>query len=177
MKKIKLIKNSVYFVAFALMFLVAISLIAGKFGIGGVRALVVQSGSMEPTIPTGSVVVVFPSDSYQKGDIITFKQSGRNNVLVTHRIEGIEKNSFVTKGDANEEADGEMVPEKDIIGKTVFSLPFIGRLVGLAQTKIGFLIIVIIPAVAIIYSEILSIKKQLFKFFADSRLKRLAKKS
>lgn len=175
MKKIKFIKNSVFAVTLVLMLLVAVSLIAGKFGIGGVRALVVQSGSMEPTISTGSVVLVLPSGSYQKGDIVTFKHSGRDNVLVTHRIQNIEKNVLTTKGDANEEVDSETVASADTVGKVVFSLPFIGRIVGFAQTQIGFLIIVIIPAVAIIYSEILNIKKQLVKFFNNWKLKRLAK--
>ena len=176
MKKMKYIKNSVYTIAVLLILMIGVLLIAGRFGIGGVRALVVQSGSMEPTIPTKSVVLTAPVHSYSSGDVITFKQSGRDAVLVTHRIVRVEQKAsdiqFITKGDANEEADGETVPSQDVIGKVLFSIPFIGAIVSLAQTQIGFLLLVIIPAVAIVYSEVLSIKKQTTQYITNKKAKK-----
>lgn len=177
MKKYAFIKNSVYAVSAVLILGIAVILIAGKFGIGGVRALVVQSGSMEPHISTKSIVITVPSSFYSKDDIITFKQSGRENVLVTHRIVSMENtsrgNEFVTKGDANEEADGETILANDIIGKVVFSIPLIGYIVSFAQTQAGFILLVIIPAVAIVYSELINIKNQAVKFFVERRARRI----
>ncbi len=179
MKKIGFIKNTIYSIGLSLLIVVAVVLFAGKFGIGGIRALVVQSGSMEPKIMTKSVVITVPSSFYGENDVITFKQSGRENVLVTHRIENTvttpNGNEFVTKGDANEEADGETVPAGDVIGKVVFTIPFIGILVSFAQTQIGFLILVIIPAVAIVYSELLNIKNQIVKFYVNRKGRRLVR--
>ncbi len=176
MKKIGLIKNTVYAMAIVVILLVAILLVAGRFGIGGVRALVVQSGSMEPTILTKSVVIAAPSSSYSVGDIITFRHSGRENVLVTHRLQSIKNgNEFITKGDANEEADGESVLAVNVIGKVVFTIPFVGMIVSFAQTQLGFLLLVVIPAVAIVYSELLSIKKQIVKFLTARKVRKLIK--
>src|SRR6266498_1989012 len=65
---------------------------------GQVKALVVRSGSMEPTLPVGSLIVAKKQSHYQVGDVITFKQG---NSFVTHRINNIENGAFQTKGDAN----------------------------------------------------------------------------
>ncbi|HRN96389.1 MAG TPA: signal peptidase I [Candidatus Levybacteria bacterium] len=176
MKKMKYIKNGVYTIVVLLILMIGVLLVAGRFGIGGVRALVVQSGSMEPTIPTKSVVLTVPVHSYSTGDVITFKQSGRDAVLVTHRIVSVEQKAsdtqFTTKGDANEEADGETVSSQDVIGKVLFSVPFVGSIVSFAQTQIRFLLLAIIPAVAIVYSEILSIKKQTTQYMTNRKAKK-----
>lgn len=47
-----------------------------------------MSGSMEPTIPTGSLIISKPVAQYQVGDIVTFKSPNAKNSLdrTTHRI-------------------------------------------------------------------------------------------
>lgn len=177
MKK-NIFKNTFYTVAITISLAVATLVVAGKYGIVGVRALVVQSGSMEPNISVGSVVFTHPTQqNYHPNDIITFAHSGRKNVLVTHRVVEVKKvgstTSFVTKGDANEEADGEQVPVKDVVGKVIFSVPVIGRVISFSQTQLGFILLIIIPSVAIIYSELLNIKKQLAEYFRVKRNKKL----
>jgi len=165
----KIIKNSIYTVAILLVVFCATLLVAGRFGIGGVRALVVQSGSMEPTISTKSIVVTAPVGSYTAGDVVTFKQSGREQVLVTHRVVKVENGQFTTKGDANEGVDSEIVPAQDVVGKVIFSVPFVGSIISFAQTQVGFTILVVIPAVAIVYSELLNIKNSIVKFFVSRK--------
>lgn len=165
----KIIKNSIYTVAILLVVVCATLLVAGRFGIGGVRALVVQSGSMEPTISTKSIVVTAPTSSYTAGDVVTFKQSGREQVLVTHRVVKAENGQLTTKGDANEGVDSEIVPAQDVVGKVIFSVPFVGSIISFAQTQVGFMILVVIPAVAIVYSELLNIKNSIVKFFVSRK--------
>ncbi|GAH44468.1 unnamed protein product, partial [marine sediment metagenome] len=95
------------------------------------------------------------------GDIIAFKDpSGRENVIITHRVaevtEGEERTntsglSFKTKGDACEDIDQFDVPAEDIVGRTVFLIPFIGYFIHYASKTMLFLLLFILaPAVLII---------------------------
>src|SRR4051812_44537687 len=77
----------------------------------GRQALLVYGGSMEPTIPVGSIVVldkVSPED-LRPGDIITFARATNPNVQITHRVIAVDDGpaglQLRTKGDANETAD------------------------------------------------------------------------
>jgi signal peptidase len=168
MRHLNQTKQTVYITLMCFLFLLTGFIIAGRFGLGGIQALVVQSGSMEPSIHTKSIVFVAPVNAYSLDDVITFKQSGRNQVLVTHRVVGLSTSQptlFTTKGDANEEADAETVPLQDVVGKVIFSVPMLGRIVSFAQTTIGFISLVVIPATLIVYSEIIAIKNQLEKMY------------
>ena len=70
-------------------------------------AYVVLSGSMEPEIPTGSVVVVDGrKKEWNPGDVITYR---RGNMVVTHRIVEKSEEGYCTKGDANAEEDAGIV--------------------------------------------------------------------
>src|SRR5437868_1632207 len=75
------------------------------------KALTVYSGSMEPTIHTGSVVIDTPiaSSDVKVGDVITFVRPDNQSELVTHRVIRIESGPsgtiWVTKGDANSVED------------------------------------------------------------------------
>src|SRR3990167_3351690 len=72
---------------------------------GNIEVKIVKSGSMEPAIPTGSVVMVRPSVSYAVGDVITFGKDTKTDIPTTHRIVAMNAdNTFTVKGDANEEA-------------------------------------------------------------------------
>ncbi len=107
----------------------------------GYRDYVVLSGSMEPVIPTGSLLYTDThAQTYQTGDIITF-QAGEDTV-VTHRIESIsEEGEFTTKGDANENADLKKISEEDIIGRYLFSIPYAGRILEQLHGKTGLALI------------------------------------
>lgn len=121
---------------------------------GGIKTFVVQSGSMEPSIKTGGVVVVKPMDSYVVGDVITFGPRSKTKSPTTHRIiEVKEDGNYVTKGDANSDQDLRTVSRYEVIGKVLFSVPYVGYAVAAAQKPWGFVIIVVIPAVIIIWEE------------------------
>lgn len=127
---------------------------------GGWQLFAVQSGSMEPAIKTGSLVVVHPAADYQVGEVITFKNAP---TPTTHRIQNISEGIYMTKGDANDAPDSEPVRQEQILGKVAFLAPYLGYPVTLAKSKEGFLMLIVIPATLIIYSEILNIKTEIEK--------------
>ena len=127
---------------------------------GDTRYLVVMSGSMEPSLRVGSVVVVREGEvnPLREGDIICFR---RGSSLVTHRIyEVFDNGEFRTKGDVNEEPDGWVVRREDVVGKVMFVVPYLGYLGHLVRTPIGFVGLIIIPAALIIVNEARNILKQ-----------------
>lgn len=134
---------------------------------GNYKIMVVQSGSMEPAIHTGSVVVVFPEKNYKEEDIITFKGKSGKLDSITHRIVKIEENAqgkvFTTKGDANNANDTDTISSDKVIGKVLFSVPYFGYAVAAAKTKYGFLAIIIIPSALIIGDEFRKIMDELKK--------------
>lgn len=162
MKKVgKIISNLLLTVIVLFMLVLAASFLPLP---GNFKAFVVQSGSMEPAVKTGSLIFVKPSASYAVGDIVNIKD-GKNSV--THRIVGKRTDNgetvFETKGDANEEADAEMIAQSRIFGKMLWAIPYAGYPVGYAKTQMGFLLLVIIPSVIIIYEELRKIKEEIEK--------------
>ena len=144
----------IYYVFIGCIALVAFLLIANKFSLpGGNRLYVVQSGSMEPTIHTGSMVVVTGAASYDTGDIITFGLDSKDQPSTTHRIAEKKPGQYVTKGDANNTADIREITDSEIIGKVRLAIPWIGFLLAFAKTSVGFVILIVMPAVIVIYDE------------------------
>ncbi|RJP30260.1 MAG: signal peptidase I [Actinobacteria bacterium] len=93
-----------------------------------IHARVIISGSMEPTIRTGSMVIVIPQDEYHPGDIISFTDPviGRNVHRIVGEVGGDDLTYFVTKGDAAERPDRIPVPIDKIEGKVVMIFPYLG---------------------------------------------------
>ncbi|MDP3941881.1 MAG: signal peptidase I [bacterium] len=142
--------------------------------IRGYKSFVVVSGSMEPTVPVGSIVYSQKSGGYQKGDVISFKNS--KGQTVTHRIISVVKESpkqeipsketpilYKTKGDANNTADTASVLSGDVLGKVFFQVPYVGRVIGFIKTPVGFGLLIILPAALFILSELWNIKKEIEK--------------
>ena len=94
----------------------------------GFKTYIVQSGSMEPEIPTGSLVYVdtnVDTASLAVGDVIAFDHG---KIDITHRIAEIDPGTgeFITKGDANGSNDPDSVAPSQVIGKTVLAIPSLG---------------------------------------------------
>ena len=118
----------------------------------GMRPLVVRSGSMEPTIPTGSMVVVerVPVQDIRVGDIVAVERP--DHTRVTHRVIGIEQRGstaeLTLKGDANEDPDPVPVTVRRA-DRLVRQIPGVGRVAAeLATPRGGFAIGSIVTAVA-----------------------------
>lgn len=167
-----------YYLLIGFIALIAIFLVISVFPIpGNFEVMTVLSGSMNPTIKMGSVVVVKPVDQYQIGDIITFKSSREDKAPITHRIHDIKVSGgvpvYITKGDANENPDQREVPKREIVGKVLFSVPYLGHVVDFAQRPIGFMIIIIVPAAVIIFDQVKNIFHQVKKIRTDKESSKL----
>jgi len=148
--------------------LVAVLMVATLFPItGNYKIKIVLSGSMEPAIHTGSVIVIKPETRYKIGDVITFGKDTKKDVPTTHRIKEMRaeegKYIYKTKGDANKSEDMNEVPENTVIGKVLFSIPFVGFVLDFAKKPAGFVLLVVVPALAIILDEVGNIWKEIKK--------------
>ncbi|MCK5510880.1 signal peptidase I [Candidatus Parcubacteria bacterium] len=149
------ISSNIFFVCIGI---IAILLIATMFPItGNFKVKIVQSGSMQPAIKTGSIVVIKPVKEYKAGDVITFGAESKGKTPTTHRIQEIINDNgvktYTTKGDANNSEDAKKIKEHEIIGKVLFSVPFVGYAVATAKKPWGFILIIGIPALIIILDE------------------------
>lgn len=166
MNKLKIISYTVQSLVFLLLFSAVFVLITSKTAlVKGIRSFVVVSGSMQPAIKVGSIVITQPGGSYQTGDVIAFDNKAQQTV--THRIvetvnseDGL---SYRLKGDANQIADGDLVSQKDVVGKVIFTLPYFGRFVQFLRTPPGFIGLIIVPSLLFIIWEIFNIKKEMEK--------------
>jgi signal peptidase I len=84
----------------------------------------VVSGSMEPYVPRGSLVVVAP-EQLGLGDVGAYRlEEGGKTYVIVHRVVGLGEGFYVFKGDA---VDGvEKVPVDRVIGSVVLAIPYIG---------------------------------------------------
>lgn len=148
---------------------------------GNIKLFTVQSGSMEPTISTGSLIIVKPMETYAKEDIINIIEPADPKVSVTHRIIDIEEADngiyYITKGDANESADTEKRSVENVSGKVIFSLPLLGYLLAFAKTGAGLVVFIIIPALIIIVRELISIKEEAKTLIQRKKVKNSSKGS
>lgn len=151
-----------YGIFIALLVGIALLLVATMVPIpGNIEIKIVKSGSMEPTIRTGSLVIVKPSDTYAIGDIVTFGADTKAQIPTTHRIiqdqvaDG--KIYYTTKGDANEEQDQNKIPKDLVIGKVMLAIPYAGFIIDFARTPLGFVLLIGIPAGIVIIDELMTI--------------------
>ena len=110
----------------------------------GYKTYTVISGSMEPTLHVGSLVIVKQTSPEKiiTGHIITFTMTGNNPLMATHRVVSIDntKGTFTTKGDANNTNDGP-VEFNRLVGRIVFSISYLGFLVVYIKTQAGILLV------------------------------------
>ncbi len=129
-----------------IMMVVLILLAAALTGVRllGLHPYAVLSGSMEPTYHAGSLIYVKMVDDKQLhvDDPITYMVM--QDTVVTHRIvevipdpEDPDILRYRTKGDANSAADGNMVHCQNVIGRPVFSIPFLGYVSDYIQNPPG----------------------------------------
>ncbi|MCL5256787.1 MAG: signal peptidase I [Chloroflexi bacterium] len=148
----------------------------------GWQLIVVLSGSMEPTLPVGSVAFVQPCDAsaVRTGDMLTFRlpegvttsMTGKN-VQVTHRVvEILNKDgalAFHTKGDANKSPDQWTVATKDVVGIVRWDIPYLGTFADHLRSRIGLLLLVLVPGSLVIVGEVRSIIREVRKIKAKRR--------
>lgn len=154
-QSVRKVWNIVSTVLVVLVVLLAVALVGVR--LVGIRTYAVVSGSMEPTYPTGSLLYVKSADAseLQVGDAITFMVD--EDTVATHRIIEIlpdEEDSsvlrFRTQGDANDTPDGTPVHYKNIIGKPVFSVPYLGYVAHFVQNPPGLYLTIGAAAILVV---------------------------
>lgn len=122
-------------------------------GIGGYAFLEVVSGSMEPTIQTGDLIIINQKEKdYKEGNIVTFIDV--NGSFVTHRIVGMTSNGYLTKGDANKSVDPGYVRKEKIVGTYSFKINKFGYVVKSIQSPITLILVFIIGVMVCIIISI-----------------------
>lgn len=125
---------------------VVLSLITVAFLAGlllGFRVYVVQTGSMAPDYPPGSVVVdrVTPAMDLAPGDVITFRYSGIGGQLVTHRIVSMygagDRLHVVTRGDANISTEHWSVSTSASLSRVLVGLNGVGNVLLASKSSGG----------------------------------------
>jgi signal peptidase len=158
----KIVKEIISILTVVVLLVPAIIYVA-PFLVGGSFSSVVMGGSMEPTIPVGSIVVVkkVNPEDVKVGDVIAF-ETGESRTM--HRVidKVVEDGSFYlrTKGDANEDPDPWIVKPEDVQGALQFTIPYYGYLIYFAGTPIGFALFILVPAIILIANEVRNIVKR-----------------
>lgn len=139
---------------------VIVCLLAFFPGLFGCYTANVVSGSMEPEIPVGSLIIAAPDDyeKLQKGDIVVYSSALSE---VTHRVVSNDTivREVITKGDANAQEDMNPVPYYQIIGKVRFHIPLAGNILQFLSTLWGKLCALGIVALGLVLIIVGSRKK------------------
>lgn len=132
----------------------------------------IASGSMEPVLKVGDLIIVYTSDDFKTNDIITYKEK---DDFITHRVIDITDNYVITKGDANNSVDYKVQKDR-VIGKVVFTIPNGGTIRKILLTpSVMISIIITLIMISLCFSYIPRRKKKndnLDDYFEDSDLRR-----
>ncbi len=110
--------------------------------VGGYGMLEVVSGSMEPNIHKGDIIVINTKDkNYNVGDIVTFYD--REGSFVTHRIVSIVESQVITQGDNNNTED-DAIFTNDIVGKYKFKVNGGGKFLAALKSPLTMIMIMLI---------------------------------
>lgn len=140
---------------------------------------IVYSGSMEPAINVGGIVIIRPvdTDTVRVGDVITFKVEGNEDLMITHRVVEVinngDGNQFLTKGDANEGNDIAPVSSENVVGKVWLDIPYLGYFMDFMHKPLGFGLVIGIPAIIIVLMEVRSISLSIQELRRKQRRQRM----
>ena len=136
-------------------------------------AYVIISDSMVPNINVYDAVVTMrvSEKKIKVNDVITFisKDIETRGTPITHRVVGIEYDQndstkvlgYRTKGDHNNTQDFAIIKPDEVLGKVYLRIPFVGYLQKFLTKPIGWLLVIVIPCLLIIGSDVLKIGKKL----------------
>lgn len=169
------LKITIQILLLLILILAVFTFVTSKTAIlGNIRSFVVLSGSMSPSIPTGSVIYTRKLPEYWVGDVIAFQKGDQ---VVTHRlmiIEGLDGQAqFRTQGDANNSLDQQSITQDNVLGKVFVKAFYIGYLVMFLKSVLGFFLLIILPALLFIGLELWDMKKEFEKEVEKKIMRRL----
>lgn len=143
---------------------------------GGYRVFSVATGSMEPTISTGSVVLakrVTDVAALGVGDVVTFQQPGRPEMIITHRVAAAESiggaRLFSTRGDANSSQDPWRISYGHLVGKVVWMAPALGSVFAWLRSPLAIAGLVWVPVLLLAFHELYTIHSVLLELQLEKR--------
>ena len=119
----------------------------------GYGTVAISGGSMEQSIPTGSLIIArwLPDEQVRVGQVIVAKEPGR--AAIAHRVVSLQTDGgnvlVQTKGDANPTPDPRpyVLPPRVLTPEHV--IPYLGYLVLFVKTPLGLTFLVTLPATAL----------------------------
>lgn len=117
----------------------------------------VRTGSMLPTLPLSSLIVVDSGSSINKGDIITYyPDTNKTKKTVTHRLVQVmdydQGELYQAQGDNNDKPDS-WISSEQVLGKVVMTVPFLGGFFNLMEQDLSKLLLIWVPTISIILIE------------------------
>lgn len=122
--------------------------------IGGFIVMNIQSGSMEPAIKTGDLIItktVKKPYELKVGDVVSYVgYENKDLIIITHRITSVVGEggavSYVTKGDNNPTVDEVEVTPSSIVSKyDGIRIPVLGTIFSFLSGRVGFFISIVLP--------------------------------
>ncbi len=159
----------------------------------GVQPLIVLTGSMEPTLPTGGLAFMRPladpavlegatpyvdpawepTSAIRAGDIITFRMARDPRQTISHRVLAVIEDErgrrFETKGDASPRADAQPVTADQVVGTVIFSVPRLGYVADWLRHGESFVILVGAPTLLVVVGESVKIVRDVRRARAARR--------
>ncbi|KXB07660.1 hypothetical protein AKJ51_00495 [candidate division MSBL1 archaeon SCGC-AAA382A20] len=134
---------------------------AGIFYISPLRFYQGHGTSMEPLIRDGDGIVVIsvPRERIQENDIITFRVE--DGYLITHMVVGFENGKIITHGVNLPKNNLEKVDYSQVVGEHVLTIPKAGIVLQYVSSTPGFILLILIPTILIIYNEARKIRNEL----------------
>jgi signal peptidase I len=144
--------------ALAVALLLPLAILLGTAFLFGWRFQPVETNSMAPLYPAGSLAVVQPVDvgDVEPGMVIVFADPRGGDALIAHRVvlELASSPAFRTKGDANAGPDPFPVAAVAIRGKIAWAIPGLGSLVTTVRGLPAILLLVVLPLVILVVTEV-----------------------
>ena len=101
--------------------------------IAGATPYVIETGSMRPSLPPGTLIVDKPADpsAINVGDVITYQLRSGDPTVVTHRVvtmgfDGLGNPRYRTQGDTNNAPDAKWVLPEQVRGEKWYAVPYLG---------------------------------------------------
>ena len=124
----------------------------------GFRSLVVVSGSMQPLLRPGDLVVdrmISPGD-LRIGDVVTFRDPTNPTALVTHRVRDVQLQGLsyavTTKGDASNALQRWTIRANGRLGRVLLRIPVVGRPIFWGRSRFGEVGLLVVPALLLAVS-------------------------
>lgn len=125
----------------------------------GAMPYTVLTGSMEPSLPPGTLLIVRPveQEQIQLGSVITYQLRSGQPGVVTHRVVGSSvsgngERTFITQGDANSSPDAEPVRAAQVRGEVWYAVPYAGWIAQLVTGEQRLLLLKIVAAGLVLYA-------------------------